>query len=890
MKKTLLFLLFTIITTAQSLDPTFDTDGLVNNPISNTPSVQNVFDGVLQSDGKMIYVGRYFDGTVITKGFVVRYNTDGTKDTSFATGGISIFGVNGFQSVTLQADGKILVAGTSSVYRLTANGIVDTSFNSIGYKTISLSGQNMNIKCVSVQSDNKIVVSGFISNGTNNDVAVARLNTDGTFDTTFDTDGIYTFISSSIDNGFTHKIQADGKIVIVGDTGATTAAKNFLIVRLNINGTLDTTFNLTGYAITDFSSSVDYARDIQILPDNSILVLGSSAGNVALAKYTTSGALDTSFNTTGKKTFTIISNQATTSTSTSLHYFSKFSILPTGEIIISCTNNGDYTIVKLNTAYNLDTTFGTNGIFTSNLEADISTILQIKPNGNIITGGISFTTALNSDAKIKEVEIASNGTLINSVTKNLFLGVDKFISMNKNANGDIFVLANTPNPTLFKYNSSGQLDVTFGVSGKVILPDSAENDCKINIFSDKIFVYLDFGIYKFNSNGTLDTSFDTDGYINMGTVLNSFNNNYSLGNMDDVKIDAFGNLIVAIDIYITGGSINYFSMGVLKFLNNGLVDVSFGNNGLFTTRFNSDINYVEFPCKILFQNDSKIKIVGSSMLYGNPFSDTTFCAFRLNPNGSLDTTFGTSGKITHNLPGLINWTRNSYIFNDNSYLCYMLDQTQTSQMKSIKFLPDGTVDLSHGTNGISNDFVGSNNTTMVIQPDGKYLKAGEKNNNFSISRYYADGSVDTTFGTNGELNVIVGYASFITDILLQDDGKIVVGGSSLASDNQLAVLARFTNTVLGTLDFSASENILSIYPNPIEISATFEFTLNNSENITVELYDIQGKLVQTIAKNKSYAAGNHNLPIELQSNLNSGNYLLKLTTKTGSESIQIIKK
>lgn len=889
MKKTLLFLLFSIITTAQSLDPTFDTDGLVNNPISTTPSIQNAYDGILQPDGKMIYVGRYFDGTVITKGFIVRFNTDGTKDTSFATGGISIFGVNGFQSVTLQADGKILVAGTSSVYRLTANGIVDTSFNSIGYKTISLSGQNMNMKCVSVQSDNKIVVSGFISNGTNNDVAVARLNTDGTFDTTFDTDGIYTFISSSIDNGFTHKIQADGKIVIVGDTGATTAAKNFLIVRLNINGTLDTTFNLTGYAITDFSSSVDYARDIQILPDNSILVLGSSAGNVALAKYTTSGALDTSFNTTGKKTFTIISNQATTSTSTSLHYFSKFSILPTGEVIISCTNNGDYTIVKLNTAYNLDTTFGTNGIFTSNSEADISTILQIKPNGNIITGGISFTTALNSDAKIKEVEIASNGTLINSVTKNLFLGVDKFISMNKNANGDIFVLANTPNPTLFKYNSSGQLDVTFGVSGKVILPDSAENDCKINIFSDKIFVYLDFGIYKFNSNGTLDTSFDTDGYINMGTVLNSFNNNYSLGNMDDVKIDAFGNLIVAIDIYITGGSINYFSMGVLKFLNNGLVDVSFGNNGLFTTRFNSDLNFREFPQNIILQNDGKIKILGQFHHNQNIPIQYTFCSFRINSNGVLDTAYGNNGKTTNTFPSLINWPINSFIFSDNSVLCFMKSQNN-SEMKSIKFLADGAVDLSHGTNGISNDFVGSNNSTMVFQPDGKYLKAGSKNNHFSISRYNADGSVDTSFGTNGELNPIVGYASSISDILLQADGKIVVGGTSTTSDNQLAVIARFTNTILGTLDFSSSKNTLSIYPNPIETSATFEFTLNNSENINIELYDIQGKLVQTIANNQEYSVGNHKLPIELPYHLNSGNYLLKLSTQNGSQSIQIIKK
>lgn len=888
MKKTLLFLLFSIITTAQSLDTTFDTDGLVNNPISNTPSIQNAYDGILQPDGKMIYVGRYIDNVGFNKGFVVRYNTDGTKDTSFANGGFSILGTYGFQSVALQIDGKIIVVGTSSVYRLTANGIVDLTFNSTGYKTISLAGQNMNVKCVSVQSDNKIVVSGYISNGTNNDLAVARLNTDGTLDTTFDTDGIYTFISSSIDNGFTHKIQADGKIVIVGDTGATTAAKNFLIVRLNINGSLDTSFNSVGYSITDFSSSVDYARDIQILPDNSILVLGSSAGNVALSKYTSMGVLDTAFNTTGKKTFVMPVSLSTLTSSTSLHDFLKFKVLSTGEVLISSTTNTNYSILKLNTSYSLDTTFGINGVFTSNSETDISTILEIKPNGNIITGGISYTTAINGDAKIKEVELTGNGVLITNVTKSLFLGVNRYLVMNRNSNGDFFILANTPNTTLSKYNSIGQLDASFGVGGVVTLPNTSNSwaKCCINTFSDKIFVSIDSGIYKFNSDGSLDLSFDGDGIINLNLTLNNINSNFSLSYMDDFKIDSNGNLVIALD-YVLNNSFQV-SIGVLKFFNGGTLDTTFGSNGLFSTRFNSDTSFQEYPCRILFQNDLKIRIVGVSMLNGNSIG-TGFCALRIDTNGSLDTTFGTNGKITHNLSGLNNWSQNSYLFDDNSMICFMKNQNN-NQMKSIKFLADGTIDLSHGTNGISNDFLDSNNTTMVFQPDGKYLKAGERNNHFSISRYNADGSVDTTFGVNGELNTIVGYTSSITDILLQADGKIVVGGSSLTSDNQLTVLARFTNTVLGTLDFSASENILSIYPNPIETSATFDFTLNNPENITVELYDVQGKLVKTIAKNQAYSAGNHNLPIELQSNLNSGYYLLKLTTKTGSESIQIIKK
>lgn len=887
MKKTLLFLLFSIFSTAQTLDTAFDTDGVINNPISNVPSVQNVYDGILQPDGKMIYVGRYIDNVGFNKGFVVRHNTDGTKDTSFSNGGgFSILGTYGFQSVTLQIDGKIIVVGTSSVYRLTANGIVDLTFNSTGYKTISLAGQNMNIKCVSVQSDNKIVVSGFISNGTNNDVAVARLNTDGTFDTTFDTDGIYTFISSSIDNGFTHKIQADGKIVIVGDTGATTTAKNFLIVRLNINGTLDTSFNSVGYSITDFSSSVDYARDIQILPDNSILVLGSSAGNVALSKYTSTGVLDAAFNATGKKTFSIPVSLSTSTASTSLHDFPKFKVLSTGEVLISSSTNTDYTVLKLNTAYNLNTTFGTNGVFTSNSETDLSTILQVKSNGNIIIGGISYTTAINSDAKIKEVELTGNGVLITNVTKSLFLGVDKFITMKKNANGDFFVIANLPVCTLLKYNSAGQLDTSFGVLGKVSLPKKYTKIVLANNGKIVLGGFSTIGMCVLNSTGTYDTNFNGTGII---ANMESYSN-FKFTDVDEIYITSDNKLLIGTesDENFTATNSNGRKYTIFRMNFDGTIDASYGVNGCFISTINpSDLPAVEYTYSILEQSDGKHLFVGLSY---DVYTSNLYNSFvvRLNPDGTRDNSYGNNAVsfFLDNNDFIIN---KAVILPDNKLLLNYYSNLNTLS-KTVKLNTNGSIDTTFGVNGVIMDIVNTENKSLCLQLDGKYLKAGERNNQFSISRYNADGSVDTTFGTNGELNPIVGYVSSITDILLQPDGKIVVGGSSLTSDNQLAVLARFTNTVLGILDFSTLEKVLSIYPNPIETSATFEFTLNISENITVELYDVQGKLVQTIAKNKVFSAGSHNLPIELQSNLNSGNYLLKLTTQTGSQSIQIIKK
>ena len=876
--------MFTIITTAQSLDPTFDIDGLVNNPISNIPSVQNIYDGILQSDGKMIYVGRYHNsGGGLTSGIIVRYNVDGTKDLSFNNTGFrnSSLGL-GLQSVCLQSDGKIIVVGSSSLYRLLVNGDLDLTFNVVGNRSISLGGQIMNIKSVSVQLDNKIIVSGSISNGTNTDLAVARLNANGTLDTTFDTDGIFTYNSSTIDNGFSHKIQSNGKIVIVGDTGATTGTKNFIILRINSNGTLDTSFNSTGINITDFASTSDFGRDVQILSDNSILVLGRSAGNVALAKFTSSGILDVSFNTTGKKTFAI---PIDFNTSSGLDILPKIKVLATGSILVSCSSTSDYKVIKLDSSGNFDNTFATNGVFTSNSETDLSTFLQIKSNGNILTGGISYTTAINSDAKIKEIEVTSNGILINSLTKNVYLSIDKYVCMSKNSNGDFFVLASLTGCTLLKYNSAGQLDTSFGTLGKVSL---SQNYNKIKFLNNGKIVlggFINPYVRILNSDGTDDLSFNLTGLIDLSSHTSN-----KMQYPDAIFVNSTNKILISGD-YIFPNNDHIF--GMLQLNLDGTIDLTYGNNGYFYQKIHPAATEEAFDYgrTIQEQSDGKIVVGGTSnpVIGGNPSNIYNHFALRLNANGTIDTSYGNSGVFYFPAENnyYINDDEDSQITIDNKlYLTYFNNVNLT---KTVRINSNGTYDNSFGINGTVND-IGGTYSPIRLQTDGKILRGGIKNQQFSIIRYNANGSIDTTFGLNGEVNTVLGVSSSIADLVLQPDGKIVVGGTSITSDYQLVVLARFTNTVLGILDFSSTKNPLSIYPNPIETAAIFEFTLMNSENITIELYDVQGKLAQTIATNKQMASGNHNLPIELNHNLTSGNYFLKLTTANGSQSIQIIKK
>ncbi|MBC5835589.1 T9SS type A sorting domain-containing protein [Flavobacterium sp. F372] len=889
MKKTLLFLLFSIFTTAQSLDTTFGYNGVSTEYQNTVNSSQVIYDEVIQND--ILYRVGYVRRNNVIKGIIAGYNTSGIFMNK-EVGSVAL------QTVCFQADDKVVTAGQNKIYRILPNNNFDTSFNTSGNQTINFGTFPMNIKCISTQADGKIVVSGYVSNGTNNDFAIARLNVDGSFDTTFDSDGMQTIaLGTSNEQAFSHKMQTDGKIVVVGESFI--ANYDFAIVRLNTNGSLDTTFNGTGKKTIDYAtSSIDRARSFEILSDGKIVIFGQVAGTFGCMKLDADGiSLDTSFGSSGKKTFTDLLSMSTGITPTSVHLIPKIKVLPDGKMILNGTSNSDVKFMKLQTNGQSDTTYGTNGVVVVTNDIDTASSFRFNSSGGIIFTGTTTSATSNGNFKIFDGFISNNGLTVNSSTNFLY---------NENYFKDFQVLSDGSYlkliyihylnlVRLIKYLPDGSIDVTFGVSGIVNMSssDNILTESYINVFSDKIYVSTNTEIYKFNSNGTPDVTFDSDGKITINDLIVANNSNYALQYINDFKIDELGNLFLAVDLIINSPfSISY---GILKISNNGILINSFANNGLYTTRFESDLNIMEFPRRILFQNDGKIVVVGFSQLING--SNNKYISLRLNLNGVLDSSYGTSGKnsMQFSTGPLDNVVNNVFILNDNSVYSFV---NINGVYKNVKFLTNGNVNLSHGTNGVSNDVIGTTNYAMAVQPDGKILKAGKKNEQFSISRYNVNGSIDTTFGINGEVNVVsLGIdtdwdfvESSFSKILLQPDGKIILGGNSFDGSSQLSTLVRLTNTTLGTLDFSSTNNALSIYPNPIETSATFEFTLLNPENITIELYNVQGKLVQTIATNKEMASGNHNLPIELNQNLTSGNYFLKLTTANGSQSIQIIKK
>jgi len=268
---------------------------------------------IQQSDGKLVVAGYNSNDFAL-----VRYNADGTLDTSFdgdgkvttAVGASDDYGI----SVIQQADGKLVVAGWSvnggnddfALVRYNTDGSLDLSFGGgTGKVTTDIGGDKDWASSVIQQADGKLVVAGRSFNGSNEDVALARYNTDGSLDTGFDGDGkVTTAIGGSDDYGYSVIQQVDGKLVVAGYSRIG-SKDDFALVRYNADGTLDTSFDGDSKVTTDISGNSDQAQSVIQQVDGKLVVSGIALEDVTLVRYNADGSLDTSFGNTGKVTTAI---------------------------------------------------------------------------------------------------------------------------------------------------------------------------------------------------------------------------------------------------------------------------------------------------------------------------------------------------------------------------------------------------------------------------------------------------------------------------------------------------------------------------------------------------------------------------------------------------------
>jgi len=307
-----------------SLDTTFGVNGIVTTDFPGLAAVPSAV--AIQPDGKIVVAGGAFPLFTFLGNFeIVRYNPDGSLDTSFGNGGIveTNFPAGSYAfAVGLQSDGKIIAAGTVFVdfqpgesndtdfalARYNPDGSPDTTFGTGGQVTTNFNGMEDDAYAVLIQTDGKIVAVGSANSFANYyDFAAARYLSNGTLDTSFGTAGKVSldFGAHNLDIAYSAALQSDGKIVAGGTAGVDQFGTQFFgVARFNANGTLDTRFNRTGKTTIDFGNVLQSAYQVLIQADGKIVTVGSSNGespedDFLLARLTTKGQLDQNFGTGG---------------------------------------------------------------------------------------------------------------------------------------------------------------------------------------------------------------------------------------------------------------------------------------------------------------------------------------------------------------------------------------------------------------------------------------------------------------------------------------------------------------------------------------------------------------------------------------------------------------
>lgn len=833
MKKIILFitLLINIIAFSQNpgdLDPNF----LGNQ--SHIDFNGYVFTTVLQTDSKILAGGDFTSYNGQSENRLIRLNTDGIKDTSFNIG----IGFNAAVNIIkTQPDGKILVGGDFTSYngltenrliRLNNDGSKDTSFN-------TGTGFNVAVNTIALQPDGKILVGGDFTlyNGVT-EYRIIRLNGDGTKDTSFNT-GTTGF--NAVIN--TIALQIDGKILTGGFFTLYNGLTENGIVRLNVDGTKDTSFNTgTGF----FNGNI---RTIAIQTNGLILVGGSLPSYNGV--YIWEGFV--SLNSNGSLGVSGFSGPRPGSDKREIR---TITLQTDGKILLGGTYYtgvpyvGDtlsYFLIRLNSDFSKDSAFNDGGVFDK-----IINTAEVQSDGKILVGG-NFTWYTSGTQSLKRLN--SNGSI--DVLFNRYLGFDGVVraaALQSDSKilvgGNFNSYENVTANGIVRLNNDGKYDPTFNIGtgfNSYVSAIVSQSDGKV-IVGGGFASYNGINqnrITRLNNNGTKDAAF------NIGTGFNG--EIYALALQSDGKI-------------LAGGWFDSYNGQPHNTI------IRLNSDGTKDTSFNIGIGVNTYVNSIVLQPNGKILV-----------SQSVDVLIRLNSDGTRDNTFNIgAGYLNTGFDNIVLQPDGKILVSYSIFINY----TQT-QSGIIRLNSDGTKDSSF--NGIIWDNVQNNTFSIALQSDGKILVGGDftsyKGINIygSLIRFNSDGTTDSTFTLSPYLLGVV-YT-----IILQSDNTILLGGTFTNQYPHPAFLQYPYNgftRLKGGLTLSTSvdfeKNDLKIYPNPVK--NLFSITGNETIN-QIEIFDLLGKRV-FIKK-------------ETQENINisflpKGIYILKITGNKGVSSFKIIKE
>ncbi len=620
------------------------------------------------------------DGKILLAGYnnVYRLNNVGTLDSSFGTNGHIAISFAGASSVSLkkiavQPNGKIVITGTISypatnyidslntyndadiaVVRLNANGSYDLSFNSVGFKIIDLillthaTGQtnhsNDQAGGLSIRSNGKILVGGQTFNNTNSpggdwDATLVQLNSNGSFDTNFNKDGIQILKKKGTNEFITGiALQPDGKTVMAGyiNSGGTSTS-DILTIRVNTNGSLDNAFKTKGYIVTDVSNaSDDHASSVILQPDGKILIGGTSitldgSTNAVLIRLNSNGQFDNSFGANGISAIVVSYDNPVTDMA-----------LQSDNKIIQISSS--FTLFRYNTNGSLDTTFGTNGANKVSFTVPPASqygggyAVAVAGDGRIVAAGntnirVDKYTSGTTEAVVRLLPNANNGSV--KAPKDTTASLQgNCVKQVNNIDPILSGSISLSDIKYYRYNQQQSYSYTFGSVYTYTFIDSGSGSASGKTFLPGTTTRV---IYVFRLDPSQQAAFDVT--ITGGTPATALDFD---GIDDRVELPAFASAsfpsashLYTLEAWVkvrgynkNGGSVIFSAQqgsdsGVYAGINeNGYINTYHPNTGLVTSGYQVPLNtwthiaFVQSPNSLsLFVNGSFVQTLLSSPHY-----------------------------------------------------------------------------------------------------------------------------------------------------------------------------------------------------------------------------------------------------------------------------------
>lgn len=759
--------------TSGFLSPTFFGGGRVLTDFTG-PLDNPALAVARQADGKLVALGWASNGAHADLA-LVRYNVDGTLDVGFGTGGRVRGGftvpATGAEPVSLmfQADGKILAAGLPkisatgpgvnlAVTRFNTDGTPDTGFGNSGKVLTEVTRQALRAPALTFQLDTRLTVAALLLADSQR-VTALRYNPDGTRVATFADSGVAR-IPMPVNT--THTIamtaEADGKTLFVA-----TSLWFQQTFRLTSTGLLDPTYLNANWSGSGYEVG---PSAVTIQPDGSPIHVGSFHGDFVTARLVPSGAgFDGrfgGFGVGGQSGLSIVDMGGTDRARSVLVQPDGKLVLAGVSLLIQGPPTSRFALLRLNVDGRPDPTFGSGGkVFTEFGPAtNEANAVLLQPDGKLVAAGATTGTAND------------------------------------------FALA--------RFNATGTLDTAFGTGGKattdftgalqnVARGVAMQPDNRILVAGTVFFgMSSDFALVRHVATGSLDTGFGDGGRVT--TRFDTASRANAVIVQPDGKIVAAG----------TGGP----GFAFARYLADGRLDDTFGTGGKVTFGFPIGlIGGTAVAFALALQTDGKIVAAGGCGQ--NPV------LARLNPDGTLDTTFGTGGKV-----GDCNTSTNLAVQEtrlalqaDGKIITAVGYGSTGRNLELRRYNADGTPDTGFGTAGLIAPNVrsdqGVGGVGLRLQPDGKILVAGTEvlaniapntpGLALAVVRYNADGSLDAGFGASGKAVIDRGQRDVATDVILQtDDAIVIVGAFEDAGSRGGLVMVRLKpdgrlNTSFGTL-------------------------------------------------------------------------------------------